>query len=147
MDNWLIQVVVAIVASLPGILALIASRNRTRAEESKIKAEAADIVADSAVQVMTQTIAPLQKRIEELERRVSQLECENRALRNENAGFSATIDSFRNLIRVLWEGVITLSAQLEDGMLSPGWHLEQYRQAVEMALRQDTSKRGNGDRA
>jgi len=152
MPEWFIVLLGALGGAIPGIITMLASRakmsaeaDKLRAEARKIGAEASDTLADSAVQL----IEPLRKRVVELEERVSRLECENRRLRDENAEFCKTIgrlrdenahftkivEGFRGLIRALWEGVIALSAQLEDGMLSPGWHLEQYRQAVEMALK------------
>ena len=144
MPDWLQVLVGSLLASIVPLIVALTGRRKINAESTKLKAEAADIVSDTAVQL----IEPLRKQIAELEKRVTQLECENRMLKSENAHFAATVErlrsenatfiavvgKFRDLIRALWEGVITLSAQLEDGMLSPGWHLEQYRQAVEVAL-------------
>jgi hypothetical protein len=112
MPDWLVVLLGAFLGSAPGVYAIVASRQ-------KLKAEASKIVTDTAVGLLK----PLQDRID----RVEQLESANDELTRQ-------VREFRDLIRSLWEGVLILSQQLNSHNIPYAWDLKQYRRVVEKAL-------------
>jgi len=126
MDSWVWQVLGALLAAAPGIAALIAGRQ-------KLRAEASNILSDAAIQL----VEPLQKRVTALEARVACLEAENDTLRTKVHQFEEQVREFRALIRALWEGAMMLTRQLKDRKIAPAWELTRYRELVTQALGED----------
>jgi hypothetical protein len=71
-SSLIIPLVLAIVAASPGIYALIAQRNKVKADAVKTEAQAAEIIQ----RVAAKQIAQYQKRVDELEIRIVKLEDE-----------------------------------------------------------------------
>lgn len=133
MDSWMLQVMGALLAAAPGIVALVMSRNKLKAEGVKLRAEATNILSDAAIQL----VEPLQKRVTALEARVACLETENDTLRTKVHQFEEQVREFRALIRALWEGALMLTRQLKDRKIAPAWELAKYRELVTQALGED----------
>lgn len=123
MADWLITFIVGAIAATPGIYAIIAGRQ-------KIKAEASKIVTDTAVGLL----APLQTRIDRLEALIVKLEAKVARLEAENESLARQVREFRDLIRSLWEGVVILTQQLNSHNIPTAWNVNQYRRLVEKAL-------------
>ena len=123
MPDWLMVLIGSLIAASPGVYAIIAGRQ-------KIKAEASKIVTDTAVGLL----APLQTRIDRLETVITKLEAKVERLENENEELARQVREFRDLIRALWEGVLILTKQLDSHGIPTAWNVNQYRKLVERAL-------------
>lgn len=124
MPDWLVTVIVGLIASGPGVYAVVAGRH-------KVKAEASKILSETAVSMLR----PLQERIDRLEALVMRLEAKVTALQTDNEELSRQVREFRDLIRTLWEGVVILTKQLQTHGIPLAWNIENYREAVERVLR------------
>ena len=122
MPDWLVTVIVGLIAASPGVYAIVAGRR-------KVEAEASKILSDAAVGMLK----PLQERIDRLEALVLRLEAKVVALEADNEELSRQVREFRDLIRSLWEGVAILTRQLQAHGIPTAWNIEQYRAIVEKA--------------
>ena len=123
MTDWLVVLLAAVLGALPGVYAIVAGRQ-------KIKAEASKIVSDTAVGLLK----PLQERIDRLEALVVKLEDKVAKLEEDNDALTQQVREFRDLIRSLWEGVLILSQQLLSKGITPAWDQRQYQRVVEKVL-------------
>jgi predicted RNase H-like nuclease (RuvC/YqgF family) len=121
--EWVVTVIIGVLAAAPGIYAVMVGRH-------KANADASQVVTDTAVRLL----APLEARIKVLEARVAKLEEENEALETQAREFKATIQEFRELVTALWEGVVILSQQLDCNGIEPEWDMARYRKRVERVL-------------
>lgn len=79
---WLVSVMIAVLGTVPGVLAWRGQRRKDQAEASKADAEAASTFQEIANKAAIQALG-LQKRIADLEARVSEQDSEIRILRCE----------------------------------------------------------------
>ena len=80
MPEWIITVIIGVIAAAPGVYAVMAGRHKAQAESSQI-------VTDTAVRLL----APLEARIKVLEARVAKLETENEVLETQAREFRARV--------------------------------------------------------
>jgi PAS domain S-box-containing protein len=82
-DNlqYIVTIIVAVLASIPGIVALVASRRKTAAEAEKTEAEGTSVIAEASgaiADTATKLIGPLTERMRSLDTEVSVLRAEQR---------------------------------------------------------------------
>ena len=100
--NVILPVVLALIASSPGIYALVVQRRKDRVD-------AGAVVTDSAIDLMKQ----YQDRLDKVDTRQSELEAEVRALKVEISGRDDTIEKLETENRELQEQVIKLRRENE----------------------------------
>jgi len=66
MIDWKVTIIIAVVASIPGLWAVWRQLRKDRMDQPKARADAADILVDTSMV----TIAQLRERIQELEKKV-----------------------------------------------------------------------------
>lgn len=117
MDNIWNAIALAVVAMIPGILALILGQRKMNAAVEKEKGDTADILTSTAMELL----APLKTRIQEMTEETvlikSEIEKKNTTIQNlENQLIRA-----REVIAELESGIRQLSYQLKSMLVEPVW--------------------------
>jgi FtsZ-binding cell division protein ZapB len=105
MIDWIVPIVIALVAALPGLLALIQGRRRQDADAAEIY----EGLAARSGERWRELIA----RIDALEKEVSQLRTENISLRGENSTLKSENETLRCEIDALRSEVDGMRRRLE----------------------------------
>ena len=101
--NVILPVVLALIASSPGIYVLVVQRR-------KDKVDAGAVVTDSAIDLMKQ----YQDRLDKMDKRQSELELEVKALKVEISGRDDTIEKLETENKDLQEQVVKLRRENES---------------------------------
>ena len=117
MNEYIVPIIVALVAAAPGVWALIQSRRKT-------KAEAADIITDSALELLEQN----KKDMAEIRLELKEVKAENKVLKD-------TMDSIQNELKSVKVENILLKEEIaevkSENKILRAWAKDLVNQVVE----------------
>lgn len=115
--NVVVPIVVALIAAVPGALAFIKQRRRSKAETADILTTA----AERLVKGMESRIKALMDRVKCLEQEVDAVRADLRVALEKVADLESENRAQAEVVRVLLKGVKALTAQLVDAGMTPTW--------------------------